>query len=312
MIRLLNDKTISGIRFGKGTIVTLLPSAEAELIASGEATTAFAVNNSSNIITGIESQGSILASPVHPYYHFHGFAGNQIAGDSKFFDLSGGNHGVRGANLSDAQMFASPGYVSTLDPIAGATDSTIHIPAINFDYDRGEKLIIWWFGSASPEAADVPFLGDGYGTAEGQHGFRVRIKTNGKFDMALWGATQGFSGTSSGTPFDGTSHSMALCIDGQSQKWGAWTDEVYEPSFGSELWPFNPGKSFDTKSSNTLNIGSSYPASANNAAGIAVKTRALVILRLPSAAAMPPPATLTAVFEQLRANAGKLIVASAF
>src|SRR5687768_9412440 len=101
-------------------------------------------------------------STVHPYYHFHGYAGNQAAGDGKFFDLAGINHGAPtvGGNLSDAQMFANAGYVSTVDPAVGAADSTIHIPGVNFDYAVGEKLIVWWLGAGTPEAAAAVVMGD--------------------------------------------------------------------------------------------------------------------------------------------------------
>lgn len=311
MIRFIHDTTVSGIRYGEGSIVTLMPAIEAQLIALGAAETAFATNDNGDV-TGIESNGSLLASPVYPYYHFHGFAKNQILGDPKFWDIAAGNHGARGANLSGAQMFAHAGYVSTVDPVAGSTDSAIRIPAINFDYGGGEKLIVWWLGAASPEGADVAFMGDGYGTTEGQRGWRVRARTNGKFQIDLWGASQGFAGTSTGIPFDGTLHSMAFCLDGETQEYGMWVDEVYEPGFGAALWPFHRGVSFDTKNANTVNIGTSHPASAGSTVGMAVRTRALVILRLPSSANPLFPAALTPLFEQLRANPGKLISASAF
>lgn len=296
MIRLINDTTIGGVRHGKGSLLNLDPATEAQLIAFGAADT---------------DTGQVEAQ-ANPHYHFHGFAGNQTVGDEKFFDLSGVNHGIRGVNLSDAQMFASPGYASTVDPIAGATDSTIHIPNINYDYNGGEKLIVWWLGTATPEAADVPVLGDGYGTAPDQRGWRLRMTSDGKFDLALWGQTSGYSQRSDAPVFvNGELHSLAFVFNGADRTYGMWCDNVYQIAFGTVLQPFIQSTAFDTLSSNTVNIGAAAPAGAASLAGAAIKTRALVIMRLPPTYPMPTVATLTLLFQQLRSSPGKLVLASA-
>src|SRR5687768_15394823 len=152
MIRLRYDTTIGGVRHGKGSLLHLGPAVEAELLTRGDADTATGIYNrdASGKITGLQGDnGEIIGLKVHPYYHFHGFAGNQVMGDGKFLDLSGINHGVRGANLSDSQMFAVAGFVSTVDPTSVAPDSVIRVPSVNFDYSGGEKLIVWWFGKAT-------------------------------------------------------------------------------------------------------------------------------------------------------------------
>lgn len=269
--------------------------------------------DANNDALNTELEAATAKTTVHPYYHFHGFAGNQVAGDGRFFDLAGINHGVRGDNLSDSQMFASAGYVSTVNPTGGAEDSTIHIPTLNFDHAGGEKLIVWWLGSGAPEGADCPIMGDGWSTTAGERGWRIRMKTNGKFDVALWGATQGNSDSSAGTVFDGTLHSLAVVWDGEAKTYGLWYDETYH--YSTVLVPFNPSTTFDTTTIGTVNVGASRPASAASgsaADGAALKTRALVILRLPNGYAMPTVATFTTVFQQLRANPGKLILAGAF
>lgn len=121
----------------------------------------------------------------HPRYHFHGYAGDQITGDSKFFDRTAlGNHGVRGANLSEAQMFANAVYMSTIDPVGGATDSVIRLPNLNFDFLGGEKMIAYWLGKVTPEGTDQPVFGDG-GSAKSP-GFRAICKTTGKLQIALY------------------------------------------------------------------------------------------------------------------------------
>ncbi len=267
------------------------------------------------------SDGAVLVEGLrtHPYYHFHGCALGQAAGDttSKFIDLAAGNHGARGANLTDTQMFANAGYVSTVDPGVGAEDSTIHIPFVNLDYTIGEKLIFWWLGAAAVETGPIDsiIMGDGYGTAAGTRGWRVRMLSTGKFSITTWGASQLNSATSTGVPFDGTLHSLAFALDGQGRRYGFWVDEVPDPAFGGAFIAYNAGAAADTKTTNSINIGSSRPGTATSTAagdGAAVKTRALVILRLPASYTMPNVATLTAVFQQLRANPGKLILDSAF
>lgn len=296
MIKLLFDTTIAGYRQGAGAIINLSPALEAQLISEGDATPA-------NL------------DVAHSYYYFHGFAGNQIAGDSKFFDLAAGNHGVRGANLSDATAFTTAGYIATANPGVATEDAGIHLPSLNFDYSGGEKLIVWWLMSAAVEAAAAIVMGDGWSTTTAQHGTRVRMNTDGKFDLSLWGATQGSSGSSHAAVFDGTLHSLAFCFDGSGRTHGMWSDEVFHTSFGSTYSSFGSGAAFDTLSANTWNIGGSRPASAASSAvgdGAAVKTRALAIIRLPASYSMPAVATLTSTFSQLRANPGKLLQASAF
>lgn len=293
MIRLLYDTTISGMRHGAGAILNLGTLIEAQLISEGDAETA-------NL------------DVIHPYYHFHGFAGNQLAGDVGFYDLAAGNHGLLGVNLSNANAFTAAGYISTVDPATAAYDSTIHIPSINFDYAGGEKLIVWWLGAATPEGASVPIMGDGWSTTAGQRGWRLRMITDGKFDLSLWGATQGSSGSSNSVVFDGTLHSLAFCFDGSAKVHGLWADGTYHPAFGSSYSSFGSGVAFDTTSSNTVNIGSSRLLPAATTDGAATKTRALVIIRLPASYTMPSVTTLTAVFAQLRANPGKLITSAAF
>jgi len=99
-------------------------------------------------------------------YYFHGFAGDQINGDPKFYDKSGAqNHGSFGANLSNLNAWSNDFYVSTVNPTGGSTDSVIRLPALNFDYSAGEKLIVWWLGIITPEGADASWMGDGFGTS---------------------------------------------------------------------------------------------------------------------------------------------------
>lgn len=290
MIRFLNDETVGGYRYGKGAIARFDVPTEDALVAAADAEV-------------------VDLNAAHPYYHFHGFAGNQTAGDSKFFDLSGINHGIRGANLSDATMFATAGYVSTPDPAEGTPDSAIRIPAINFDYEAGEKLIVWMLGKWTPEASAQALIGDGYSTTAGQRGWAIRVSTAGKVQAAVYGASSVFGATSTSTAFDGALHSFGLVLDGQNGQYCTWVDGAIDAQFGSG-WAAFPGTG-DTKTTNTVNLGTSAPAPGGTL-GIASAIRACVIMRLPASYTTPDPSSFTAAFTQLRANPGKLILASAF
>lgn len=244
----------------------------------------------------------------HPRYHFHGYAGDQISGDGKFFDRSPlGNHAVRGANLSEANMLANAGYVSTLNPTGGATDSVLRIPNLNFDYAAGEKFILYWLGKITPEGAPAEWLGDGYNTSN--RGINLRATASGMLMFVLCGNTLAYTSDSSVAPFDGTLHSFAIIINGAAKTYSMWVDETLNRD------SFSLGATaYDTRNSATFNIGSviAAPGSATEAYGAATQTRSLHILRLSPTDAMPSNATLTNVFKQLRVNPSKPILGSAF
>ena len=259
------------------------------------------------------NKGAVLAqTSPHPRYHFHGYAGDQITGDSKFFDRSGmGNHGVRGANLSEAQMFTNAGYMTTIDPAGGATDSVIRMPNLNFYHAGGEKLILYWVGKATTEGTDQAFIADG-GSAT-YPGFRILCKASGVIQLALYdpGGGSDFTGTSSAAPFDGKLRSIGIVIDGQNKKYGYWIDDVLDAALSGAYGNFaSSGR--DTRNPNTVNIGQGAPASAASVNGMAVQTRALHILRLAASDPMPSVSTMTQIFAQLRADPSKPILGGAF
>lgn len=235
-------------------------------------------------------------------YFFHGFAGLQVPEDSMFIDISGkNNHAVRGANLSIAQLWATPNYASVVDPAGGLTNSVLRIPALNFDYAGGEKVIIWWLGYGSPEGSNASFMGDSGSSA--QPGIRVRANPAGKFDCSLFGAgaVSVFGATSAATLFDGSLHSMGVVIDGENRKYGYWVDQVFDSGMGSDYISYGATVP-DTKTSNTFNIGTAWHATASSTEGLPIKTRALAILRLPPSSPCPSVAEMTTLFNQLRTN----------
>ena len=310
MIRLRYDTTIGGIRYGRGSLLQLDPAQEAELLMRGDADTETGIysRDASGKIIGLQGDnGKAIGLQVHPFYHFHGFAGYQVAGDGKFIDLSGINHGLRGAGLSDSQMFSVAGYISTVDPTSLAPDSVIRIPCINFDYSGGEKLIVWWFGKATSEASGAYLLGDGRSTS--LRGWAAMATSTQKLQIVVSGATQGYSGSTASAVFDGNLHDFGFVLDGQAKQYAMWVDGTVDPLFlMSGYIPYSQGNDFDTKTSATVNIGSASPAPGDATAGLSTTTRALVILRLPAAYPVPTIATVTGVFRQLRANPGKLIL----
>jgi hypothetical protein len=297
MIKFLANKTVAGIRYGKGTVVSFDPVIEGQLIAAGDAE-ADTIDKS------------------HPYYFFHGYAGNQFAGDSLFFDLAAGNHGVRGGNLSDSEMFATAGMVTTKAP-SNPYDTCIRLPNLNYDYSTGEKLFIWWLGKITPEANERAFIGDGFGTStsgNGQRGIQLRCNQSGKLAMAVYGATARAAALSNAVPFDGAVHDIALVLDGANRTYGYWVDGKMDSAFVGTMLPFYQSENFDTKNSNTFNLGSSFPAPGTATApqsGIATQTRALVIIRLPASYSSPSAPAVTNVCKALRANPGKLLLGSA-
>jgi hypothetical protein len=71
--------------------------------------------------TGYNKSAVSAQTSPHPRYHFHGWAAENITGDSKFFDRSGmGNHAVRGANLSEANMLQMRVMYQRLNPAGGS------------------------------------------------------------------------------------------------------------------------------------------------------------------------------------------------
>jgi len=258
--------------------------------------------------TGYNKSAVSAQTSPHPRYHFHGWAGDQITGDSKFFDRSGmGNHAVRGANLSEAQMLANAGYVSTVDPAGGATDSVLRIPNLNFDYAGGEKFILYWLGKLTPEGgATAEWLGDGYNTSN--RGINLRSTAAGMLMFVLCGNTLAYTNDSTVAPFDGTLHSFAITIDGVAKTYSMWVDEVINRN------TFSLGATaYDTRNSVTFNIGSviAAPGNSTEAYGADTQTRALHILRLSATDTMPSVSVLTDVFEQLRVNPSKPILGGA-
>jgi hypothetical protein len=230
----------------------------------------------------------------HSSYFCHLFAGTQIDGDPKVYDLSGAlNHASRGSGLTTTELWATSGYFSTVL----AADNMLELPALNLDYAGGESLLIWWLGATSPEGSTVNFMGDNPGLT-GSNGIRLRMPAAGTVAMTLnEGTTTAAMTATTGVALDGTLHSFGIFLDGVNRTVSNWIDEVEE----AEEATFNSGNPIDTTTSTGLYLGGT-----SSGAGIDIQTRALVIMKFASAD-VPTYANVTTAINMLRAAPGRLI-----
>ncbi len=245
-------------------------------------------------------------------YFFHGFAGTQVIGDPKFYDISGSNnHGEFGGNLSNAAAWAVDGHVSTVNPIGGATDSVIRMPGLNLDYVGGEKFFMWWLGKVTAEGSAQTFLGDGISAT--YPGFRCRINSNQTAQLVLTSAANvSVFSENSEIMGDGNQHSFACVVDGANRSYGMWMDEIFEHSLFDRYVPFGAavgatGPAIDTRNNTTFNIGTTAPRIAASADGIASQTRALAIVRFGAHEEVPGVPFMTEICKALRYAPGRLI-----
>jgi len=234
-----------------------------------------------------------------------------------FFDIAAGNHGVRGANLTDSAMFANAGYVTTGAP-SNPYDIAIRIPNLNFDYAGGEKLFIYWRGIAAGNgiAAESAIMGDGWAVNATQKGIQIRTTVLGKVYVTLLGsASAGFGLGSNSVVFDGTTpHDFAFLLDGENKQYGMWVDGVMDSQFAATYKSFSSGTSFDTKNSNTFNLGAGQAApgvATQPQGGESTKIRSTVIVRLPASYTVPSVSKVTSAIQALRADPAKLLLSTA-
>lgn len=249
----------------------------------------------------------------HPRYWFHGSAVRQAADDGVFRDMVAGNHGVFGANLSRANAWTNrgSGYVSTVDPIGGSTDSVIRIPGPNFDYAGGESLFIMWAGQVTPEGSDASLMGTSVSTSA--NGVRIRAGSTGRLSFVLYDTTptSAFSTTSTdnalGKPFvSGERHSFAIFIDGRNRLQYMWIDGLINVN----ALTLSSGASVNTLSSGTWNIGSGSQ-SPGGTEGIASKTLAFAGFKFLATDDLPAIADLTAVAQAFDRDPSALVAQGA-
>jgi len=249
----------------------------------------------------------------HPRYWFHGSAVRQSADDGVFRDMVAGSHGVFGANLSRANAWANrgSGYVSTVDPVGGSTDSVIRIPGPNFDYAGGESLFVMWAGQVTPEGSDASLMGTSASTSA--NGVRIRASSTGRLSFVLYDTTptSAFSTTSTdnalGKPFvSGERHSFAIFIDGRNRRQYMWIDGLINVN----ALTLSSGTSVNTLSAGTWNIGSASQ-SPGGTEGIVTKTLAFAGFKFLATDDLPAIADLTAVAQAFDRDPSALVAQGA-
>lgn len=296
-------------------IITLDSTTEARLIAQGLATADldYQADEDGDFLRGVRNRltgrieifgpngEQIPMSIVHPAYHTHLYAGNITTDDPYVPDSSGAqNHGVRGANLSIAQMGAAAGYASAVAPVTGALDSVIHVPKTDFDYTAGESLFLYWRGKAAPPAAERNLMGDYINP----YGFRVRVDAAGVCDLIMYGSGGSASSGWGHVIADNTLHDIAWYLDGKNRIAYKFYDGALvltQPNYGLTVG--------NAVAPNPITIGCN--ANRANNTGMACATRAFVVMRW-AAEITEHPTGLDALgaITKLRASPGRLLTTS--
>lgn len=239
------------------------------------------VTSQTNPLTGgveLVAGGVVIPTIAQSYGYFaHCYASNQLASDGKFFDLLAMSDGTFGANLSKAQAWGNAGFVSTLDPASGTLDTGIAFPALAWDWQAGESLLLFWRGIVTPEGANTSIMGQSFSAS--QKGPQFRALATGQADIVFRGgdgSTSMFIGSTPNTiglkPFvAGEEHSFAIACDpvARVNKW--YVD--------GEFVAQNTMAAFDTyNGTNPFRLGSAAQ-SVTASDGLATATRALVILK---------------------------------
>jgi len=275
----------------------IVPNAGVPVLAS---------TNLTGKITATAGGVEIPLAQVHPAYFCHLNAATLTADDGTWYDASGaGNNASRGANLSIAQMAAVGGYATVVAPVTGTLDSVLHLPSLNFDFNAGEALLIYWRGKMAAPAAQVNLMGDS--ESNFRNGFKLRIATSGKVDLAMYsatGPTNLFGPAGTANLADGAAHDFAVLIDGSAKTLNRWEDGVLvgtTAAFGAS--------GCDTTNTNDFMLGAGYKV-PTNATGIAASTRCMAMLRWGAAWTKPTAAQVTTAVQRLRSNPSRLLTAS--
>lgn len=246
-------------------------------------------------------------------YFFHGWAPNQLNSDLKFLDYSGAlNDAAFQTNLSASAAWATAGFLTQADPVTASNLQLVALPALAWDYLRGDSLLVFWRGMATPEGSDQPLIGNTGGTSA--NGIRIMITSAGKLKVNGYqasGTLSRFGGTSTATVFEAsTAHSFAVAIDGVTGKHCYWVDGARDAAFSSGFLNFGSGGIIDMVSATTLKLGGDGSTSTSVQNGVACKTQALVILQGRNGLGTPVVADLDLLVANLHRNPQRLVLAS--
>lgn len=262
----------------------------------------FSLDAANNVTGLVGPDGARIGiGAQHPAYKFAGFAGLQFADDPAFYDRSSNvAHGVFGANLNLAAAWGASGYVSTVDPVGGATDSVIRIPSISWDLSLDESLVLFWMGKVTAEGSAAAMIGDT--GVNSTPGFQIVMQSTGK--IGLWLSTGAgswiYCGNSNVALGTGGLVSFALAVYGVDGTYQYLSNGAVD-YLPTAIPAGNPA----TLTAATLNIGAGSP-SPGGTAGIATATRAMAILKFASEV-QPDAADVLATYTQWIASPDRLI-----
>jgi len=269
----------------------------------------YATDSSGNVTGLVGPDGGTLALPiVHPNCLFHGCARLHTSSDPSFMNMTGGSDASFAASLARTDAWASVanGFVATLNVANG----NVAVPAPNFDYNAGEKLLVVWVGQMTPEGADTGIMGTS--SSSSLKGIRIRAKTTGEMNFVLYdsvGPVSLFSNTTStdaaGRCFVASeAHSFAVLIDGEARTHTMWVDEVINRASAS----LGAGAACDTLTSSPFNLGCTTTGGTDCAV---VNTSVFALFKWTAAQAAPAAADITEVLKQIRKNPTRLVLAGA-
>lgn len=259
-----------------------------------------------SLVSGDGMESPLLVA--HPNYLFHGCARLQTNIDPTFGNLMGGSDASFAASLPRADAWASvaSGFVATLNVANG----NIAVPAPNFDYNAGEKLLVVWVGQMTPEGADTGIMGTS--GASSLKGIRIRAKTTGEMNFVLYDSVGPVSLFSNTTSYDAAgrcfvaseAHSFAVLIDGAARSHTMWVDEAINRAAAS----LGAGADCDTLTSSPWNIGCTTTGGTDCAV---VNTSVFALFKWTAAQAAPAAADITEVLKQIRKNPTRLVLTGA-
>ena len=264
-------------------------SATGNYVISGAGNVATVATDAAGEVVGLNnpSSGGLipLSAGVSTGYFVHAYAPNQVSTDNKFYDLLAISDGGRGAYLSVAQLWANAGYASTLDPTGGVVDSGLAFPALDWNWNGGESLLIFWRGKITPEGANTSMMGQAYTNT--QKGWQIRALATGQADLVFRagdGATTVFATSIPNVvgkiPFvSGEEHSFMLAMDGLNRIARWYVD--------GELATQAAVAAFDCRNNTHATRLGSSAQTPTTADGLATQTKALAILKGRTGVALP-------------------------
>lgn len=184
-----------------------------------------------------------------------------------------------------AQLWANAGYASTLDPTGGVVDSGLAFPALDWNWNGGESLLIFWRGKITPEGANTSMMGQAYTNT--QKGWQIRALATGQADLVFRagdGATTVFATSIPNVvgkiPFvSGEEHSFMLAMDGLNRIARWYVD--------GELATQAAVAAFDCRNNTHATRLGSSAQTPTTADGLATQTKALAILKGRTGVALP-------------------------